>query len=69
MDVGFTKDDIIEHVTSQEQRFSDWRDEIMPYTQGKAFFFSDPDHADLATTVAELTAQSHASPTVQGFTF
>ena len=54
MDLIFSDNDIVEHCTSEEQRFVLWRDHWKPFSQSKSFFFTDADHDDLNTMLKKV---------------
>ena len=58
---------IVEHCTSEEQRFVLWRDHWKPFSQSKSFFFTDADHDDLNTMLKKVDAVEVTAP--QGVAF
>ena len=65
----YSDNDIVNHCTSEEQKYALWRIKFNPFAQNKDFFWSDAGHDDLADTIqSQLTAQNTAA-NVNGITF
>ena len=64
MDQVYTEEDIVEHCTSEEQKFALWRAHTAPFEQPSGFFWSNPsEHEGLEETIDRLAAESRKAPT------
>ena len=67
---AYTHEDIITHLTSQQQRYLEWRKRVSPFHQQETFFWRDPsNHISLQELVDRHGADVTTAPVIGNITF